>query len=178
MLNKIKLAFYYFIVSKLPHSRLLPVINKFRCWYVHKVLKVIVDEDGNSKFQHNVYIGNGKRVKIGFGCHINENVFIQAATIGDQVLIAPNVAILGNSHVASDINTPIVLQGETDYEIAIIGDGAWLGRNVIVMPGVCIGRHTIIGAGAVVTKDIPDFAVAVGVPAKIIKYRNREVNNG
>lgn len=177
MFNKIKLACYYFVIAKLPHSRLLFFVNKLRCWYVYKVLKIIADPEKDSKFQTNVYIGNATRVKIGSGCHINENVFIQAAIIGNQVLIAPNVSILGNSHVTTDINLSIVLQGETDYETPIIGDGAWLGRNVVIMPGVTIGKHAIIGAGAVVTKNIPDFAVAVGVPAKVIKYRKKEANN-
>jgi maltose O-acetyltransferase len=52
-----------------------------------------------------------------------------------------------------------------------IGDHAWLGHRVIVLPGVRVGKHAIIGAGSVVTKEIPDYAIAVGVPAKVIKYR-------
>ena len=54
---------------------------------------------------------------------------------------------------------------------AIIGNDVWIGARVIVLPGVTIGNHVIIGAGAVVTKDIPDYAIAGGVPAKVIRYR-------
>ena len=52
-----------------------------------------------------------------------------------------------------------------------IGDDVWIGTNVIILPGVNIGSHCIIGAGAVVTKDVPDYAVVGGVPAKVIRYR-------
>lgn len=172
MMKRLKLLIYYCVISKLPHSRLFPPINRFRCWYLGRVMNVMSLEKPNAKFQNNVYLGSCINLSIGYGCHINENVFIQAAKIGNYVLLAPNVSLLGNSHVHSDVSLPIVSQGETDIEPVVVCDGAWLGRNVIVMPGIKIGENAIVGAGAVVTNDIPDYAVAVGVPARIVKYRN------
>ena len=65
------------------------------------------------------------------------------------------------------------LQGFSNVKPVVIGDDVWLGRRAIILPGVCIGNGSIIGAGAVVTKDIPPFSVAVGVPAKVIKDRKQ-----
>lgn len=168
---KFKLFIYYAIFSKLPHSRFLPFCNSIRCWYLIKVLKVMKKQQKKTTFQPNVYIGDTSRLTIGFDCQINENVFIQGARIGNYVLIAPNTAILSNSHAYTSTEMPIALQGETEHTIPEIEDGAWLGRNVIILPGVKVGKQSIVAAGAVVTKDIPPYSIAAGVPAKVIKSR-------
>jgi len=62
------------------------------------------------------------------------------------------------------------LQGDT-FDPVIIGDDVWIGCNVVILPGTTIGSHAVIGAGAVVTKDIPEYAVVVGNPARIVKFR-------
>ena len=62
-------------------------------------------------------------------------------------------------------------QGFEPEQIMHIGDDVWIGTNVIILPGVNIGSHCIIGAGSVVTKDVPDYAIVGGVPAKVIRYR-------
>ena len=62
-------------------------------------------------------------------------------------------------------------QGFEPEQVMHIGDDVWIGTNVIILPGVNIGSHCIIGAGAVVTKDVPDYAIVGGVPAKVIRYR-------
>lgn len=127
--------------------------------------------DKNSFVEYKVYLANGKNIKIGYNCQINENVFIQQATIGNNVLIAPNVAILSVSHNHGNLNIPIVDQGDTEPNAPIIEDGVWLGRNVVVMPGIIIGEGSIVGAGAVVTKNVAPYTVVAGVPAKFIKSR-------
>ncbi|MBK7031147.1 MAG: hypothetical protein IPH45_18960 [Bacteroidales bacterium] len=70
------------------------------------------------------------------------------------------------------MDIPVALQG-VSAESTLIGNDVWLSANVIITPGVKIGNHVIVGAGAVVTKDIPDYAIAGGVPAKVLKYRNQ-----
>ncbi len=124
-----------------------------------------------AKFEPGIYISNCKHLRIGANCRINENVFIQGAYIGDNVLIAPNVAILSTSHHYKSIDVPIVDQGNTPVSVPVISDDVWIGRNVIIKDGVKIGKGAIIGAGAVVTKDVPDYAIVGGVPAKLVKYR-------
>ncbi|XOK08162.1 acyltransferase [Patiriisocius sp. Uisw_017] len=127
--------------------------------------------DHTSKVEPNVYLSNTKGLTIGYNCRINENVFIQAATIGNNVLVAPNVAILSVSHHHERIDIPIVAQGDTESQPPQIQDDVWLARNVIIMPGVTIGKGAIVAAGAVVTKDVVPYTIVGGVPAKFIKKR-------
>ncbi|EKF9746179.1 acyltransferase [Vibrio cholerae] len=108
---------------------------------------------------------------MGDGCEINENVFIQSAIIGSNVLIAPNVSILSTSHEYMDKNILIKEQGSTLSNPPNIGDDVWIGRSVIIMPGVYIGKGAVIGAGSIVTKNVDDYDVVAGVPARIIKKR-------
>lgn len=170
MLQKLKLIVYYTIIQNLPHSRLLKFCNTIRVRYVAHILK-IMPYDKSSKIEPKVYLSNSEGTTIGRNCRINENVFIQQATIEDEVLIAPNVAILSTSHKHERLDISIVNQGDTTVNPPIIKRGAWLGRNVIIMPGVTIGEGAIVGAGAVVTKDVGSYHVVGGVPAKIIKKR-------
>lgn len=86
-------------------------------------------------------------------------------------MMGPDVVILGGGHNTHLTDIPMRLQGSPEAKCTIIGNDVWIGTRAILMPGIKIGNGCIIGAGAVVTKDIPDFAVVGGVPAKIIKYR-------
>lgn len=170
MLHKLKLVFYYAVIQHLPHSRLIGLCNKIRVAYVSKVLKVM-PYDSRTKLEPNVYLSNGIGTTIGLNCRINENVFIQQAIIESEVLIAPNVAILSTSHNHDQLEKSIVNQGDSMPNPPIIKKGAWLGRNVIVMPGIIVGEGAIVGAGAVVTKNVEPFTIVGGVPAKFIKKR-------
>ena len=83
-------------------------------------------------------------------------------TIEDNVMIAANVQLLSNNH------------DEYDRQILIckpilIKKGAWIGAGVSILPGITVGKYAIVGAGAIVTKDVPDYAVAVGTPARVVK---------
>lgn len=89
-------------------------------------------------------------------------------TIGEDVLTADKVYIADNQHNYVDVNIPIHKQGILQHPPVFIGSGTWIGENVCVL-GASIGRNCVIGANSVVTKDIPDFSVAVGAPARVIK---------
>ncbi len=91
-------------------------------------------------------------------------------TIGNNCLIASHSSLYANNHIFSDPDTIIEEQGVTTEGIEI-EDDCWLGTGVRVLDGVTIGRGSVIGAGAVVTKDIPPYAIAVGVPARVIAQR-------
>lgn len=169
-MRNIALFFYYCFINKLPHSRFGKIFNSFRCWYVCHILGIMKADKGNY-WEPNIYIGNGKNVNLGKYCHVNEHTFIQGAKIGNYVMIAPGCVILSATHEYHSLMTPMICQGEKNGIIPEIGNDVWLGRNVIIMPGVKIGNGVIIGAGAVVTKDIPDYTIACGVPAKINKNR-------
>lgn len=108
-----------------------------------------------------VHIGNHTRIGIG-------NVVIGPVSIGDNVILAQNIVMSGLNHKYQDPHTPIYLQGETVKEI-LVEDDCWIGANVVITSGVRIGKHSVVAAGAVVTKDIPPYSVAVGNPARVIK---------
>ncbi len=93
----------------------------------------------------------------------------QSIIIEEYVFTARNVYISDHSHKYEEINCPISLQGIDKIAPVKIGKYTWLGQNACVMPGVTIGRHCVIGANSVVNKNIPDYSIAAGSPAKVIK---------
>jgi acetyltransferase-like isoleucine patch superfamily enzyme len=94
--------------------------------------------------------------------------------IGEYVLLARNVYISDHAHAYENIEAPIMHQGINGIAPVSIGRKAWLGQNVVVLPGATIGEHCVIGANSVVNSSIPDFSMAVGAPARVIKRYNRE----
>lgn len=113
----------------------------------------------------------GDRVSVGkYTCIGCSNSII----IGNDVLIAPFVHITDRSHKYEDIHVSVIRQGDCSKGPVVIGDECWLGFGVQIMPGVNIGKHCVIAAGSVVTRDIPDYSVAVGNPAKVVKQYNFE----
>jgi acetyltransferase-like isoleucine patch superfamily enzyme len=115
--------------------------------------------------------GQNAILKIGDNCVFGYNNHITSVSeviIGNSVLTANNVYISDNLHEFENIEIPIILQPIQFKSSVSIGDGSWIGENVCII-GASIGRNCVIGANSVVNKDIPDFSVAVGVPAKIIK---------
>jgi acetyltransferase-like isoleucine patch superfamily enzyme len=111
------------------------------------------------------------RLHIGSGCELGYNNHITSVRdvhIGDQVLTANNVYITDNVHGFEDINRPIMHQPVRFKRAVHIGSGSWIGENACVI-GASVGRNCVIGANAVVTRDIPDYCVAVGIPARVIR---------
>jgi acetyltransferase-like isoleucine patch superfamily enzyme len=94
-------------------------------------------------------------------------------TIGEKVLTADKVFITDNQHEFEDVNTPILEQGIKQFPPMSIGNGTWIGENVCIL-GVSVGKNCVIGANSVVNKPIPDYCIAVGIPAKVIKKYNFE----
>lgn len=110
-------------------------------------------------------------LKLEDGCtigHFNHIYATHSIILHKNVLTADKVYISDNLHGYEDVSTPIKDQAIVQNGTVEIGEGSWLGENVCVL-GAHIGKHCVIGANSVVTKDIPDFCVAVGVPAKVIK---------
>lgn len=113
------------------------------------------------------------KVELGNNSDIGLSARIQGkCIIGNNVMMGPEVMIWTINHKTSDFKVPMISQGTEDERPVIIGDDCWIGSRVIILPGVKIGNGVIIGAGAVVSRDIPDYAVAVGNPAYVVKYRN------
>ena len=108
----------------------------------------------------------GDRTRIGLG-----NTIIGPAKIGNDVRLAQNVVLSGLNHNYECIDSPIHAQGVSTMPI-VIEDESWLGANVVVVPGVTIGKHSIVAAGSVVTKSMPPYSVIVGNPARVLKQYN------
>ena len=129
-----------------------------------------------------VFAYNGKRfspvIEFGEGCTVEQGLHLTCAnrvSIGQNTAIAAYVTISDIHHPYENVDIPIEKQ---DIEVSevVIGDDCKLYNGVVITPGVHIGKHVTIGANAVVTKDIPDYCVAVGAPARIIKQYNASTN--
>jgi acetyltransferase-like isoleucine patch superfamily enzyme len=115
---------------------------------------------------------DGVALEIGDGTRIAGSCVLSAARsirLGRNVLVARNVYVADHMHAFEDPARAVLEQGITRIGPVEIGDGAWLGENVVVGPGVRIGRGAVVGANAVVLDDVPDHAVAVGAPARVVR---------
>ncbi|SDA16666.1 Acetyltransferase (isoleucine patch superfamily) [Ruminococcus sp. YE71] len=104
-------------------------------------------------------------VKLGKNVLINGNSLFMAmggVTLEDDVMVAANVQFLTNNHDLYD-------RQQLTCKPILVRKGAWIGAGASIMPGVCIGRYAVVGAAAVVTKDVPDYAVVIGCPAKVVR---------
>jgi len=112
-------------------------------------------------------------VEIGEKVNIGANSFIYGygdIEIGDNTLIANQVEIIGGDHTFEDVTVPMRFQGRSPSRI-VIGEDVWIGTHAIIVGGVTIGKGAVIGAGSVVNRDIPEYAIAAGVPARVVKSR-------
>ena len=105
----------------------------------------------------------GDHTRIGLHCTV-----IGPVTIGSHVNLAQGITVTALNHNFEDAGLRIDEQGVSTKAVTI-GDDVWIGTNAVILPGVTIGRHVVVAAGAVVTKDVPDHSLVAGVPAKIIK---------
>ena len=142
--------------------------NSLRCF----ILKRFVVRFGQgNEFDSQVYVGKGDDVEIGDHCQINTRCRLVNVRIGNYVMIAPEVAFIPKLHRADSLEIPMSEQGAIDFPQTIIEDDVWIGYRAVIMPGLHIGKGSIIGAQAVVTKDVDPYAVVAGVPAKVIRNR-------
>ena len=133
------------------------------------------------EFGSGVFIGAGAYLQGRFDgkCKIGDHVWIgpqsyfdaRALVIGDFVGWGPGAKVLGSQHTGIPGDIPIV---QTDLEIKPVRIGAWadIGTNAVILPGVAVGKGSIVGAGAVVAEDVPPFAVVAGVPARFLRWRD------
>jgi acetyltransferase-like isoleucine patch superfamily enzyme len=124
-------------------------------------LQALSDEDNRSVA---ISVANG--VSSSGGCVISA---VRSVVIEEDVLLARNVYISDHIHKYTDTGLPVLAQGCDKIAPVRICRGAWLGQNVVVCPGVTIGRGAVIGANSVVNRSIPDFSVAAGAPARVVK---------
>ncbi len=113
-----------------------------------------------------VVIGNRSLIGI-------SSVIIGPVTIGDDVMLAQNVVLSGLNHNYSRVDIPIKDQNINTSDI-VVEDAVWIGANAVVVPGVRIGKHSVIAAASVVTSNVPPFSIVAGNPARVLKRYNFE----
>ena len=161
---------YYLFARHLPRSNASYAFlsGSIRYW----ICKHLFAECGRDvNIEQGAWFGSGQHVRIGDNSGIGINCYMAMATIGKDVRMGPDVILQSGDHVFSERDKPIRLQGYTEPRPIVIEDDVYIGARVIILPGRKIGRGAVIGSGAVVTKDVPEYAVVAGNPARIVKYR-------
>lgn len=184
MMNVLSLREWFCTLLTRLHSRL--IAGSFRHWLPSRVhysawitnpgymsllgvsigrgvwLYAIIGDSAGNQYAPELIIGKG--TQIGDYCHIT---CAKRLEIGENVLITQGVFISDSNHVYSDISKPVLAQGLSVKPVTI-GAGSWLGNHAVVV-GCSIGRNCVVGANSVVTRDVPDYCVVAGAPARIIK---------
>ncbi len=139
-----------------------------------KAIKDLFGKSDNAFVNPPFYCDYGSHIEVGKNFFANYNctiIDVAKVKIGDNCLLAPNVAIYTAGHpIYPDTRNSTFEYGKE----VTIGDNVWIGGNSVICPGVHIGNNVVIGAGSVVTKDIPDWSIAVGNPCKVIRKITEE----
>ena len=168
MVRTIYLFLYYACLIHFPSQSVGPLGVWLRRQAAMRIFRVCGD---NVNIASGVRFGRGRRISIGTDSGIGENSYIvcmEDVNIGNDVMIGPDVMILTGGHDYSDPNLRLIDQQVIAAPVTI-GNDVWIGARVLILPGVTIGSRSIVGAGSVVTKDIPSHSIVAGNPARIIK---------
>lgn len=178
-MDKIKRAIgyvlYYFFARHLPCST---VPYSLGAKYIRRLCAVLMFEKCGKgvNIEHGAFLASGKGIEIGDNSGIGINCRITGPlSIGNDVMMAPGVNIVTQNHEISDTDIPMRLQ-TADKKKVTICDDVWIGVNALILPGITIGKGSVVAGGAVVTKDVEPYAIVGGNPAKIIRYRKKEDN--
>jgi maltose O-acetyltransferase len=125
--------------------------------------------------EHGVDFDSAAAIEIGDRSGLGINSLIGVTTIGNDVMMGPEVMIISENHNFSELGKPMTLQGIESPRRVVIQDDVWIGARAIILPGRKIGKGAIIAAGAVVTKNVPEYAIVGGNPARIIRFRKNEL---
>jgi len=175
MSKKIALIIYYFLAKHLPSNE-TKLIGK-TCRFIRETLvkKIFLKCAKTVNINRGAYFGSGINVSLGNNSSIGRNCQLaNDVTIGNDVMMAPEVIIFSISHNTQRIDIPMRLQGNLPANPVIIANDVWIGQGVTILPGINIGTGSIIASGSMVTKDVAEFSVVGGNPAKLIKKRTNK----
>jgi maltose O-acetyltransferase len=133
--------------------------------------RIFASAGDDINIEPNVFVADGRDVAIGSHSGLGAGCRVYGATIGDNVMVAPGVVFLKQNHNYSAAGVPVGRQGDRDVAAPVIEDEVWIGERVIVLPGRRIGRGAIVGAGAVITRDVSPSQIVGGNPARVIGSR-------
>lgn len=163
--------FFHLIWHRLGKIPRLDAVKRLRGWHYGYLLG---SAGKNLRIGELVRINNAPLVEIGDNCYLGDGVQLYAwnehIRIGNNVLLAAGARMITRKHGFADVQRPISEQGYTNAPI-VIEDDVWIGFQAVILPGVTVGKGSIIGAGAVVTKDVPPYSIMGGVPARLIRQR-------
>ena len=166
--TKILYIMYAFFAKPLPESAKFPLARTIRAFWAKKICSQF---GADINIEHGAFftpgLSIGDRSGVGINCEVHGQV-----VIGKNVMMAPEVVIYTKGHAFDNPKKPMIEQGETTMKPVVIEDDVWIGRRVIILPGVRIGHGAVIGAGSIVTKDVGAMTVVAGNPAKVVKKRN------
>lgn len=172
---------YYGFARYLPKST-TPAFGGISKWVRSRLCRHLFTTDGTHcgrelNVEQGAYFGNGKNFTVGDHVGLGKNFksLNRIVTIDDYLMMGEDVLLLGGGHNTDRTDIPMGLQGDKEPTPLHIAGDVWIGARVIVLPGCKrIGHGAVIGAGSVVTKDVPDWAIVGGNPAQVIRYRKTE----
>jgi len=172
MIRKLFLCLYYGIFRFFPSSS-FPVFGPLSKKMRYICAKNIFAYCGqNVNVERGAWFGHGAGVHIGHNSGIGINaIVLNDIVIGDNVMMGPDVQVLGRDHLHNRIDIPMIDQGFTENKKCVIEDDVWIGMNVIILPGKTIKTGSIIAAGTILTKDFPEYSIIGGNPGKLLKAR-------
>lgn len=150
-----------------PFGKLGKKLRAMACKRIFRFCGQRVNIERGANFYTGWEIEIGDDSSLGIGCMVPFDL-----KVGKDVMMGPDVMIVGENHQFTTRAKPMRLQGGKKYPPVKIEDDVWIGARAIIMPGVTIGKGAIIAAGAVVTKDVPSYAISGGNPARVIKFRS------
>lgn len=167
--KKLMYLFYKVFASWLPTSQRSKFSMKVRYFFARRIAVL----GRNVNIERSAFFTPDLRIGDNSGLGIKAEAY-GPVIIGNNVMMGPEVVFYTSGHSYDRLDIPMNQQGSTEVRPIIIGDDVWIGRRVIILPGVKVGDGCVIGAGAIVTRDIPPYSVVGGVPAKVIKVRKHE----
>ena len=171
VLRTLCLMLYYGIATHLPRTD-APLGSSSQKLRNFLARQLIADFGTSVRVNPKANFGSGMRVSVGNNCNLSEGLnVIGDLTLGDDVMMGPEVVFISYNHAVDDLEVPMRAQGATDSKPIVVGNDVWIGMRAMIMPGVTIGAHAIVAAGSIVTKDVPEWAIVGGNPARLIKYR-------
>lgn len=162
---------YYKLAIHLPisYSSGGTFAQKIRAWCARQFL---ISVGSNVNIEHGAMITSLMSIGDNSGVGINAKIHGRVS-IGKNVMMGPDCIIYTKNHAFENTSVPMCQQGFQEEKPVFIDDDVWIGGRVIILPGVHISSGAIVGAGAVVTRDIPPYAIAGGNPARVLKFRNK-----
>lgn len=165
------LIIYYSCARWLPASSMPfgALANKIRTFIARRVFAHC---GARAVVKRGAYFGTGSKVRLGRNSQIGENARIEHdVVIEDDVMMGIEVMVLATRHRTDLLDVPLIDQGYDPRLPPRLCQGCWIGGRAIILPGVTVGKNSIVAAGAVVAHDVPDYAIVGGVPARFIKDR-------